>query len=89
MLAVNASGVVAAAWYGRTDPDARCQDLYVALSNDGGTSFADPSPISTETSCPQTEGNGRVADSWAMGGDYGSLAAAPDGTFQGRLGRQP
>lgn len=82
MLAVNREGVVAAAWYDRrNDPARRCQDLYLSYSTDGGVTFQAPVRVSTETSCPQSEGNGRVANSWPMGGDYGSLAAAADGVF--------
>lgn len=82
MLAVNGDGVVAAAWYDRShDPDRQCQDTYVSVSTDGGESFATPLRMSTQTSCPNTPGNGRAAQSWPMGGDYGSLAAAADGGF--------
>ena len=82
MLAVNGNGVVAAAWYDRrNDPEHRCQDLYFTFSSDGGESFEEPLRVSTETSCPRSEANGRVARSWPMGGDYGSLTAAADRAF--------
>lgn len=82
MLAVNREGVVAAAWYDRRDdPDRRCQHAYVTFSTDGGGTFATPMRISARKSCPESPGNGRVAESWPMGGDYGSLAAAANGDF--------
>lgn len=82
MLAVDGTGVVAVAWYDRRlDPERVCQDLYFTASTDGGETFAEPVRVSTETSCPGAEGNGRVADSWPMGGDYSSLAGLPGGGF--------
>ncbi|MDX1555622.1 MAG: sialidase family protein [Xanthomonadales bacterium] len=82
MLAVNREGVLAAAWYDRSDdPDRQCQDTYVTYSADGGDTFAPAVRVSTEQSCPNTPENGRVAQSWPMGGDYGSLTAAADGAF--------
>ncbi len=53
----------------------------MTASRDGGATFLPAVRVSTETSCPSAPGNGRVAESWAAGGDYGSLAAAPDGSF--------
>lgn len=83
MLAVGPGGRVAVAWYDRRhDPERRCQDVYMAVSNDGGDTFAHPVRVTERTSCPEGEGNGRVARSWPMGGDYGAMAAGPDGTFQ-------
>ncbi len=82
MVAVNRDGVVAVAWYDRrNDPERRCQDLYMTFSTDGAVTFQPPVRVSSETSCPETVGNGRVARSWPMGGDYGSLTAAADGAF--------
>lgn len=86
MVATNDRGVVAVAWYEgrdlRDDPDrGRCQDLYLTASPDAGATFTPAVRINSVTSCPRTPENGRVAESWPMGGDYGSLAAAPDGTF--------
>ena len=82
MLAVNLDGVIGAAWYDRrSDPERKCQHLYFTASANQGVSFLEPVRISTETSCPASEGNGGVAESWPMGGDYTSLAAGPDGAF--------
>lgn len=82
MLAVNRDGVVAAAWYDRRqDPERLCQDTYLTYSTDGGGTFSPALRISSQTSCPNAPGNGRVSQSWPMGGDYGSLAAAADGVF--------
>lgn len=83
MVAVAPDGVVGVAWYDRRhDPARECQDLYFTASVDGGRSVIEPVRVSTETSCPDTPGNGRVSTSWPMGGDYSSIAAAPDGTFR-------
>ncbi len=82
MLAVAPNGAVAVAWYDRRhDPDEACQDVYVSASVDGGVSFSDAQRVTTETSCPLTTENGRVARSWEAGGDYSSLAVGPDGVF--------
>ena len=82
MLAVNAEGIVAAAWHDRRfDPERACQNLYAAASVDDGVSFLEPVRLSTEDSCPAAGDNGRVAESWPMGGDYSSLTAGPDGAF--------
>ena len=82
MLAVGHDGTIAAAWYDRRlDPAARCQDLYVSASVDHGTTFDTPIRVSTEPSCPDESNNGRVAESWSMGGDYSSIAVGTDGAF--------
>lgn len=82
MLAVNNKGVVGVAWYDRrNDPDRQCQDVYFTASLDGGETFLPNERVSTMTSCPNSPGNRRAAESWPMGGDYSSLAAGPDGTF--------
>lgn len=82
MLAVNDAGIVGVAWYDRRhDPDRQCQDLYFTASRDGGATFAQPVRISTATSCPNVQGNGRAARSWPAGGDYSSLATGADGRF--------
>lgn len=83
MLAVSRAGVVGAAWYDRShDPDRACQHTWFTASTDGGASFAEPVRITDVESCPEGAGNGRVARSWPMGGDYSSLTAAPDGSFR-------
>lgn len=82
MVAVNDDGVVAAAWYDRRlDPEERCQDVYLTFSVDGGETFAQPSRVTSETSCPGRVANETIARSWPMGGDYGGLEAASDGSF--------
>lgn len=83
MIAVGPQGIVAVAWYDRRDdPDRECQHLYLTASTDGGVTFGPPARISSALSCPANGANGWIARSWPMGGDYGSLAAAPDGTFR-------
>ncbi|HSR42945.1 MAG TPA: sialidase family protein, partial [Longimicrobiales bacterium] len=82
MLAAARDGRVAVAWYDRRhDPHGKCQDVYLAVSDNGGERFGPPVRVTTETSCPGAEGNGRAGRSWPMGGDYGALAAGTDGTF--------
>ncbi len=82
MLAVNNQGVVGVAWYDRrNDPQKNCQDIYFTASTDGGQSFVEPVRISTEISCPSTEGNGRTSNSWPGGGDYSSMTTDADGVF--------
>jgi hypothetical protein len=82
MIAVDGEGRAAVAWYARRQIEGRtCQETFVAVSVDGGASFLEPLRVADEPSCPGTPGNGRVAQSWAMGGDYNSLAAGPDGRF--------
>jgi len=86
MLAVGEAGpggvpaVAGIAWFDRRD-DPGCQRLWFTASTDGGESVLEPVEVSTEPSCPARGDNGRVAESWSMGGDYSSLAAGPDGRF--------
>lgn len=83
MISVDADGHVAVAWYDRrADPERACQAPWIALSLDGARTFGIPVRVATADSCPAGPANGGVADAWAMGGDYGSLTAAPDGTFR-------
>lgn len=82
MMAVNRDGALAVAWYDRRlDPEEVCQDVYLAVSTDGARTFSYARRLTTETSCPDVPGNQGVSGSWPMGGDYGALAAGPDGTF--------
>ncbi len=82
MLAVNKQGIVALAWYDRrNDPDNNCQDIYFTASMDGGNTFVSPVRISTEISCPNSEGNGQTYTSWPGGGDYSSMTTDSNGLF--------
>jgi len=82
MVGAGPEGRVAVAWYDRRhDPDRACQEVYLAVSGDGGRRFSRPVRVTLRSSCPGAGRNGRAARSWPMGGDYGSLAAGPDGTF--------
>jgi hypothetical protein len=80
-VAVSPDGVVAVAWYDtRHDPSARCFDLYVSASLDGGATFLPNARVSPETSCPgASEVQQGVAARWRFGGDYSGLAAGADG----------
>jgi hypothetical protein len=83
MLAVGRDGSLGVAWYDRSaDATHECQHVYFTASTDGARTFAPPVRVSTDASCPDGPENGRAARSWPMGGDYGSLAAAPDGSFR-------
>lgn len=76
-VAVNADGVVAVTWNDRrADPNGRCFRHFVAISTDGGRSFASEQPVSDGQTCP---GPG---DRWLNGGDTQGLAALPDGSFR-------
>jgi len=82
MIAVDGAGRIAVAWYARRQIEGRnCQETFVAVSVDGGASFPETLRVADAPSCPETPGNGRVAQSWAMGGDYSSLAVGEDGRF--------
>lgn len=82
MIAANRDGVVGVAWYDAGhDPSMACQHVYFAASTDGGETFLPSVQVSETESCPRAGGNGWIAESWPMGGDYNSLVARPDGTF--------
>ena len=82
MLEINNDGTIGVAWYDRRNsPDNLCQDIYFSTSTNGGKSFSEPTRISSQTSCPQSEGNGRTYNSWPGGGDYSSMTSDQDGNF--------
>lgn len=87
VAAVNADGVLGVSWYdARHDPDtsrgrARCQELFLAASLDGGRTFLPDLPVSTGRNCPAQPRNGQAGTRWRAGGDYHGLVAAPDGRF--------
>jgi hypothetical protein len=84
---VNADGVLGVSWYdARHDPDtsrgrARCQELFLAASLDGGRTFLPDLPVSTGRNCPAQPRNGQAGTRWRAGCDYHGLVAAPDGRF--------
>lgn len=56
VVAVNAQGHVAVAWYDRReDPSRRCWKYYGSVSLDGGTTFGPNQPISSAPSCPEKD----------------------------------
>lgn len=80
MLAALGS-TIAVAW--REFPDSErptCQHVMVTVSVDNAETFTVPTAVSPPA-CLDEAANGRAARSWPMGGDYGSLAALPDGEF--------
>lgn len=82
-VAVGPDGAVVVAWYDtRHDPGARCFDLYVSASVDGGATFLPNARVTPETSCPgASDAQQGVAARWRFGGDYSGLAADADGRF--------
>ncbi|HSJ62572.1 MAG TPA: sialidase family protein [Gemmatimonadaceae bacterium] len=80
-LAVNRSGTVAVAWLdGGRDTSGACYRVMIAVSRDGGASFAAPAAVSPRT-CPDVARNGFAMRRWPQGGDYFGLVAAADGRF--------
>lgn len=86
-LAVSASGVVAASFYdGRTgmgfQREFRCQRVYFAASFDGGETWEEEVPVSSEDSCPIGPANGMAGMRFPAGGDYHGLVTLPDEGFR-------
>jgi hypothetical protein len=76
-LAVNRNGVVAASWYDRrNDPTDACFQPFVAVSADGGASFAVNIQVAEALTCP---GEG---SRWLNGGDTQGIIALPNGSFR-------
>lgn len=81
--AVNRDGVVAVTWVdAQGDPSGALNDLYVAVSLDGGGSFGRPVKVTTAASDPRTPANADVAAKFPGGGHYLGLTARADGAFQ-------
>jgi hypothetical protein len=82
-VAVNGQGQVCASWVdSRADGERLVNDVYLAVSLDGGASFQRPVRASAESSDPRTPRNDDVAAKFAAGGHYMGLAARADGSFQ-------
>lgn len=86
-IAVDANGVVAAAWYdGRGDNgiikgSLRCHEVYFAASLDNGVTFEPEVKVSSKRSCPGTPENVMTALRFPAGGEYFGLASPTPGTF--------
>ncbi len=82
-LAVGTTGSLAMLWTERSGlgSEARCFDVFVAASVDGGRSFLPPKQVSSGRSCVDRIANGAAVGSFPTGGDYYGLAATPDGHF--------
>lgn len=81
--AVNKNGVLGISWVdAQQDPEREKNDVYFALSMDGGKSFQRPVRVTDISSNPKTKENGDVANKFPGGGHYLGLAAKPDGSFQ-------
>lgn len=77
MLAVNGDGVLAVSWNDRRhDPADACFHHYVAVSRDGGRTFAEERRVSERPTCPGT------GSRWMNGGETQGLVALPDGRFR-------
>jgi hypothetical protein len=82
-VAVNGQGQVCASWVdSRADGERLVNDVYLAVSLDGGASFQRPVRASAVSSDPRTPRNDDVAAKFAAGGHYMGLAARADGSFQ-------
>jgi hypothetical protein len=84
VISVATDGAVGVVWQDRRHAAARdCSDLYGAISTDGGATYLPEVRISSETSCPETEGNGAAAARFRLGGgDYEGLIGTGPGAFQ-------
>lgn len=81
--AVNADGALAIAWVDRREPPVGQEnDVYVALSLDGGATLQRPVRVTRTSSDPRTDRNADVANRFPGGGHYMGLAARADGAFQ-------
>jgi hypothetical protein len=82
-VAVNNQGILGISWVdSQHDPEGKKNDVYFAISKDGGKTFQRPSRITSVSTNPGTKGNGDVANKFPGGGHYLGLAAKPDGSFQ-------
>lgn len=84
-VVVNRDGVVGVAWIDARNSPGRsdCTELYVAVSSDGGATFAPEVPVTDTSSCFGTRENGAAARRWRLGGgDYLGLSADADGAFR-------
>jgi hypothetical protein len=76
-IAVNHRGVIAVSWMDRRDDASdECFRPYVAVSTDGGRSFAGETRVTDAATCP---GPG---SRWMNGGETHGLVALPDGRFR-------
>ncbi len=77
--AVNREGLIGISWV--DDQTGAGNDLYFAVSADGGETFQPPVRITDATTNPRTPQNDDVANKFPAGGHYLALAAKPDGAF--------
>lgn len=76
-VAVDEHGVVAITWNDRRDdPQDLCSRLYVAVSVDGGRTFAPDTRVAEHPTCPG------AGSRWMNGGETHGLAALPGGGFR-------
>jgi hypothetical protein len=81
-VTTNKNGVVGIIWQDRMDdPDGECNRLYFTASLDGGKSFLDPVPVSSEWSCMTVEKNGWAGKRYKSGGDYTGFISDHNGDF--------
>lgn len=77
--AVNRDGLLGISWV--DDQTGAGNDLYFAVSADGGETFQPPVRITDTTTNPKTPQNDDVANKFPAGGHYLALAAKSDGAF--------
>jgi hypothetical protein len=82
-IAINPDGIVGIVWVDRrNDPELKKNDIYFAVSIDGGLTFENEVKVTDSSSDPSVEGNGKAGERFISGGDYMGCVAKPDGTFQ-------
>ncbi|MBK7870048.1 MAG: exo-alpha-sialidase [Saprospiraceae bacterium] len=82
-VAVNKDGILGISWVdAQHDPAQQKNDLYFAISKDGGKSFQRPVRVTSVSSNPKTNANADVANKFPGGGHYLNIATKLDGSFQ-------
>lgn len=82
-LSVNQQGILLISWIdSREDKTQKENDLYVAVSENGGESFGKPVKVTEFSSDPHTPANGDAAVKFPGGGHYLDIATRADGSFQ-------
>lgn len=82
-VAVNKEGIVGISWVdSQHDPSQQKNDVYFALSIDGGLSFCPPIRVTDVSTHPKTRKNGDAANKFPGGGHYMNIVSRADSSFQ-------
>ena len=82
-VAVNKDGAVGVSWVdSQHDPAQMKNDVYFAVSTDGGNHFSKPVKVTEVSSNPRSDENGDVVNKYFGGGHYMGITARADGSFQ-------